>query len=358
MEIIEVDSKKLKKQYIDFIYDLYKDDENFCDMNLLFVKNFLYQQDSYSRRCTVKPIMILDEGEVKLEGIYVVDETDIIKLSFVEFRRNASKYLQELIAYSKKVIKEFGKKKVVVGINGQISYGLGVLTNNYNRNFEFNSNYNLDYYAQEMDAAFPIMKRAFSYNYVATHSLSMFDNDMLKQVYDNFQFRYFNVREFKKEMLLFGELCHQSLKKTPYYSEKTPYEMYELMKQMKFIFKKEDIIFVQKDGKDIGFVYTHPDYAELFNRPKLNYATFYLKYLFKKTHNVIYNIIGVLPEYQKTGLAIALIHKSILMRQETYPAGVSSFILEENIPSTMLCKKLSTGINKEFHLYEIEGENV
>ena len=136
MEIIEVDSKKLKKQYIDFIYDLYKDDENFCDMNLLFVKNFLYQQDSYSRRCTVKPIMILDEGEVKLEGIYVVDETDIIKLSFVEFRRNASKYLQELIAYSKKVIKEFGKKKVVVGINGQISYGLGVLTNNYNRNFE------------------------------------------------------------------------------------------------------------------------------------------------------------------------------------------------------------------------------
>ena len=26
-----------------------------------------------------------------------------------------------------------------------------------------------------------------------------------------------------------------------------------------------------KDGKEIGFVYTHPDYAELFNKPKLNY---------------------------------------------------------------------------------------
>ena len=213
MEFVEVDSKKLKKLFIDFIYGLYKDDKNFCDMNLLFVKNFLYQIDSYSKRCTVRPIMITDGGEIKLECIYVVDEKDVIKLSFIEFRRNASKYLQELIAYSKKVIKEYGKKKVVVGINGQVSYGLGILTNNYNRNFEFNSNYNLDYYAEEMDAVFPVMKRAFSYNYAATHSLSMFDNDMLKQVYDNFQFRYFNVHDFKKEMLLFGQLCHESLKK-------------------------------------------------------------------------------------------------------------------------------------------------
>ena len=110
---------------------------------------------------------------------------------------------------------------------------------------------------------------------------------------------------------------------------------------------------------DIDITMLRNDYnraAELFNKQKLNYITFYLKYLFKKTNNVIYNIIGVLPEYQKTGLAIALIHKSIKMRQEKYPNGVSSFILEDNIPSTMLCRKLSVGINKEFHLYEIPGD--
>ena len=81
------------------------------------------------------------------------------------------------------------------------------------------------------------------------------------------------------------------------------------------------------------------------------------RYLFKKTHNVIYNVIGVLPEHQMSGLAIALIHKSILMRQEKYPYGVSSFILEDNVPSTKICRKLSTGINKEYHLYEISGDD-
>lgn len=357
MEIVEVNNNKLKKQYISFIYDLYKNDENFCDMNLLFVKNFLYQKDSYSKRCKVKPILIMDNNEIKLECIFVIDETSDIKLSFIEFRKNSSKYLKELIKYSRKLMKEYKKKKVVVGINGQISYGLGILVDKYNRKFEFNSNYNLPYYTKEMDKVFPVIKRAFSYNYKATNSLSLFDNSLLDNIYNNFEFRFFDMKHFKKDMLLFGELCHKSLKNTPYYSKKTPYEMYELMKQLKFIMKKEDIIFVSKDGKEIGFVYTHPDYAELFNKPKLNYITFYLKYLFKKTHNVIYNIISVLPEYQKTGLAVALIHKSIIMRQKEYPYGSSSFILEDNIPSTMLCKKLSISINKEFHLYEIVGDD-
>ncbi len=356
MQIIEVNTKKLKKKYIKFIYDLYKEDKNFCDMNLIFVKNFLYKKDSYSKRCIVKPIMILNNDDIKLECIFVIDETNDIKLSFIEFKKKSSKYLKELLSYSKKMIKEYKKKKVVIGINGQISYGLGILTDKYNRKFEFNSNYNLPYYTKEMDKVFPLVKRAFSYNYKATNSLSLFEDNLLNKIYDNFEFRYLDMKHFKRDMLIFGDLCDKSLNRTPYYSKKTPYEMYELMKQMKFIMKKEDIIFVMKDGKEIGFVYTHPDYAELFNKPKLNYVSFYLKFLFKETHNVIYNIIGVLPEYQKTGLAVALIHKSILMRQEKYPYGSSSFILEDNIPSTMLCRKLSISINKEFHLYEITGD--
>lgn len=356
MIIREVKTKKEKKEYIDFIYKLYENDKNYCDMNIIFVKNFLYKKDSFAKRCEVLPIFIEDNDEIKLECIFIVDTSDEIKLSFLEFKKNSKKYLKELIKYSKKLLKQFDKKKVIVGVNGQISYGLGFLTNEYNRNFEFNSNYNLDYYTKEMDEVFPVIKKAFSYNYKATNSLSFFDQNILDSVYSNYEFRYFDMKHFKRDMLIFGDLCHKSLKGTPYYSKKTPYEMYELMKQIRFIMKKEDIIFAMKDGKEVGYVYTHPDYAELFDRPKLNYIKFYYRYLFKKTKNVIYNVIGVLPEHQLSGLAIALIHKSILLRQEQYPYGSSSFILEDNIPSTKLCRKLSIGINKEYHLYEIDGD--
>jgi hypothetical protein len=65
----------------------------------------------------------------------------------------------------------------------------------------------------------------------------------------------------------------------------------------------------------------------------------------------------VLPEHQSSGVAVALIERSIQIRKKNFPQGVSSFVLEDNLPSTRLCSKLSTGINKEFHLYEIGTEN-
>ena len=44
MIIREVKTKKEKKEYIDFIYKLYENDKKYCDMNITFVKNFLYKK--------------------------------------------------------------------------------------------------------------------------------------------------------------------------------------------------------------------------------------------------------------------------------------------------------------------------
>lgn len=353
MQIVEIQTKKQKKDYIDFLYQVYEDDPNYCDMNVIFVKNFLYKQDSYAKRQAVIPIMIYDVGSPQLECIFVVDETDEIKLSFIEFLPNAKPYLKRLIKYAENLMEKYDKKKVVVGVNGQISYGLGIMVGQHNQNFEFNSNYNPAYYTVEMDPIFPVMKRAFSYKYDVNNSVNFFHKGLLEKNYKEYEFRAFDMNEFESEMLIFGELCHLSLQQTPYYSEKTAEEMYELMKKMKFLFKAEDIIFAMKDGKEIGFIYTHPNYAELFNNGKLNYITFFLKRLFKKPKEVIYNVIGVVPEHQKNGVAMNLIDCSLKIRSKDYRFGNSSFILEENKESTSLCKKMSIGINKEFHLYEI-----
>ncbi len=353
MEICEVRTRKEKQSFVQFVYDLYKDDPNFCDVNLTFVKIFLYQQDGFARRCKVLPIQMKEQGEIKLECMYVMDETKEIKLSFLEFVPHAREYLEALLEYTKKLLRKYGKEKAIVGINEQISYGLGILTADYNREFEFNSNYHKEYYTKEADEVLTVVKRAFSYQYDAEHSLSQISQTMLRQVRKEYKFRYLSLLHFKRDMLLFGELCHASLKNTPYYAEKKPYEMYELMNKMRFLVRREDIIFAMKDGKEIGFIYTHPDYAELFGKPRLNYVTFFLRFLRRHPKKVIYNVIGVLPEHQSSGVAVALIERSIQIRKKDFPRGVSSFILEDNLPSTKLCSKLSTGINKEFHLYEI-----
>lgn len=356
MKIVEIKTNKQKKEYLDFLYNIYKDDKHYCDMNIIFVKNFLYKKDQFAKRHEILPIMIYDNDQPKLECIFVIDETPEIKLSFVEFLPNAKIYLEKLIDIAQDLMVKYNKSKTIVGINGQISYGLGILTDNYNQEFEFNANYNKSYYSQEMDSVFPVIKRAFSYRYDVHNSLTFFNKDLLKKNYNDYQFRFFDMNHFKKDMLTFGKLCHESLKQTPYYSEKTAAEMYELMKQMRFLFKKEDVIFAMKDGQEVGFIYTHPNYAELFNRGRINYFTFFIKSLFKKPKEVIYNVIGVLPAHQRSGVAMNLIDYSLHVREKDFRYGNSSFILEDNKQSTSLCSKMSTGINKEFHLYEIERD--
>lgn len=354
MKIVQIKTNKDKRKYLQFLYSVYKNDSEYCDMNVIFVKTFLYKKDDFTKRNKIIPIMIYDGDKPILESIFVIDESNEIKLSFLEFCKNINyeKCFNKLKTFSRELLIKFDKEKVIIGINGQISYGLGILTGNYNRNFEFNSNYNPSYYTEELDKYFKI-KKAFSYEYDVNNSIKFFNKELLDNNYKNFDFRLFNKKHFKEDMIIFGDLCHKSLKQTPYYAKKTAFEMYQLMKQTKLFFKNEDIIFAMKDGKEIGFIYTHPDYAQLFNKGKLNYVLFYLRYLFKKPNRIIYNVIGVLPEYQKSGIAMNLIDKSIQIRKKDFRYGSSSFILEDNKESTNLCRKMSIGINKEFHLYEI-----
>ena len=354
MQLIEVKTNKDRKKYINFIYKVYENDKNFSDMNLIFVKNFLYKRDSYAKRANIVPIMINDNG-IKLVCMFInTDDSKELKLSFLEFLPNSRKYIEAVVNYGKKLLNEFNLSKIVVGINGQVSYGLGILVHSYNTNFEFNANYNPDYYVKELDEVFEIKKRAFSYEYDAKKTLGAFNQEMLNYIYDNFRFRYLDKKRFKKEMIIFGELCSRTLNQTPYYSKKTPYEMYELMKKMKMLLKKEDIIFVEKDGKEVGFIFTHPDFAEFFDKPKINYINLFFRMIKNTPRMVIYNVIGVLKEFQKEGVAVGLIDYSTKMRSKKFPKGVSSFVLEDNVESTNLCKKISTGINKEFILYEVE----
>lgn len=357
MKVIEVKSNKEKKEYIKFIYKLYENDKNYLDLNLVFVKTFLYKKDSYAKRSNVNPIIIEDNGEIKLVATFIyTDDSKELKLSFLEFKQNAKIYLEEAINYGKKILDEKNLDKMVVGINGQISYGLGILTPEYNNEFEFNANYNLPYYTKELDEVFDIKKNAISYLYEAEYALSLIDKNIVNKLNETYQFRYMDKKNFKKDMIIFGELCDKTLCTTPYYSKKNTHEMYELMNSMKIFMKNEDIIFAMKDGKEIGFIYTHPDYCELMEGPKINYIKFFFKNIFNKPKKIIYNVIGVLPEYQRSGVALALVYNSINLRKDKYEYSVSSFILEENVASTELCSKISSGINKKYRIYELNKE--
>lgn len=356
MKIREAVSNRDKRRYLDFIYQVYLGDKNFSDLNLIFVKTFLYGLDDYARRAKVVPVLIEDDG-IRLVGTFIsTEDSKELKLSFLEFLPNSRSYIEAVIDYGRALMQQFGLSKMIVGVNGQISYGLGILVHGHNPDFEFNANYNPRYYTEELDQVILTRKRAFSYRFDAAHCLALMERFHNDRMSSDFSIRPMDKRHFKRDMLIFGRLCHEAFRGSPYYSEKTPLEMYQLMQQMRFLLKNEDILFAVKDGREVGFIFSHPDYAELFTKPRLNYLRLFIRKWYISPKHVIFNAIGVLPEYRHSGLVAELLYHSIRMRKKQYHTGVSSFILEENTDSNLLFRKMAMDINKEYRIYEIERE--
>lgn len=356
MNLREAVSRRDKRRYLDFVYRVYREDKNFSDLNLIFLKTFLYGLDDYARRANVIPVLV-EDGGIRLAGTFIsTADSPELKLSFLEFLPDSGHCLRAILDYGRGLMRRLGLSKMIVGVNGQVSYGLGILVHEYNTEFEFNANYNPGYYTRELDHIIPTSKRAFSYCFDASQCLASMEQIRSRRPAQGLSIRPMDKRHFKRDMLIFGSLCHEALKDTPYYSEKTPAEMYQLMRQMRFLLRNEDILFAVKDGREAGFVFSHPDYAELFTKPRLSYLRLFFRSCCMRPKRVIFNAVGVLPEYRRSGMIAELLYHSVRMRQRRYAAGVSSFILEENADSNLLFRKMSTGIHREYRIYEIEGE--
>ncbi|MDR3046800.1 MAG: hypothetical protein LBU51_04180 [Bacteroidales bacterium] len=281
MKLIKAITHQEKRDFINFIYHVYKNDYKYRDLNLLFVKNFLYKQDKYAKRCQVVPLIVF-EDEIKAVAMYIyTDDSEELKLSFLEFLPHAEKYLKAILEYGQNLGKNEHLNKIVVGINGHVTYGLGILENNHDLDFEFNSNYNPNYYTQELDKLGLTKKKVISYAYSSTldEAKRLCNQAVIKRIYEAYTFRCFNPRKFREEMLILGEIIDKAWRNTPYYSSKTAEELLELIDEMRLLLKKEDIVFALKDGKEVAFVFTHPNYAELFTRKKVNLVLmFFLNY--------------------------------------------------------------------------------
>jgi hypothetical protein len=71
MDIFDATTGKEKTRFIDFAYEVYRDTPAYRD-NLGYTgKNFVYQRDSFSRRCRIKLVLVRENGAVAARCAYI-----------------------------------------------------------------------------------------------------------------------------------------------------------------------------------------------------------------------------------------------------------------------------------------------
>jgi hypothetical protein len=243
-------------------------------------------------------------------------------------------------------------KKIVIGLNGHLNYGAGILTSNYSEAPVFGLPYSMEYY-QDYFSDFrkiPLVSFQFPLKPFVDYHRRMGDNPDFKGI----TVRKLNKRNLHKEIEIYTYLNNSCFHDHPFWAERNVQEDFELFHPFRFLIKEENLLFAEKDGKPIGFFLWYPDFNQLLKGHQHLGLIQVLKYYFiSRIDTFRFTEIAVLPEYKMSHAVQAMILSAIPdIRKAGIKYGEGGFIFEENTNSIAMTRRFlerATGIKMEPH---------
>ena len=358
---MEIKKIKTTKEYLSFIKKLYKKDKFYKDNKSEVINMICNKKSPFYRNTFQEMTAIVIGNEVKCQTVFIQHKNspETLMLAFFEAEKEAKKEVECLINYAKAKAIELGCKKILVAMNGHCNYGLGILTNNFNNFPNFGEAYNSDYYKDFFQNNFKIYKFHNYKNSLAKvgEKISKFTKRLSLQ---NIDFKYYDAfcPDFDNAIKIYNDLNNTIFKEHLYYFKRELDEDKELFYSMKPLLLNKNLIIAYKNNIPIGFLLWYPDYNELVNSQKHLSLFALLKYkLFnRKPKHIMLTEIGVLPDYENTGLAISLflnLHDYLYKQYDKNIIVCSGWIFDKNLKSKNLVQHILEKTDKEFCIYEL-----
>ena len=305
----------------------------------------------------IYPIYIIENNQILCEAIllYASKLPEYIQICFFESLHNQQLAVKMLVDKAIEIGKKHNCKKVVVGLNGHVNYGLGLLNSNYDIINSFSASANPKFYNNYFVALkfLPVKMNTYIINNVDDRLKKY--SAILNKVNKSYQFKKFNKKEFNYYSKIYTDLNNKTFNKHRYYYSREYIEDQEMLKEL-FLFMKEDsLIFAFKDNKPIGFIMWYPDFNELCKKGEVFGVKHYLKNIFlnKKITTAKIMEYGILDEYRKIGLPLGLINQVFLsFKNYNINRVITSWILDENKDSNSVCEAICDGLYKRYVVYE------
>lgn len=357
MKVVECNSKNYQL-YLKFIRYIYKNNKFFKDTTSSLLKSFLLKQSEFCKHAFIHPIMVYDDNQIVAVCTYIHANNykDALQISYFEALPQYDKVVELIINFAKKLCKERAATKIIIGLNGHVNYGLGILSDHYDTPLSFGNNYNPPYYIEYFNKY-----KTIDYTLTSFYgNMSDFNLDRQKRaierVCSNFTFRNINFKDFKNEIKIYTDLNNNCFKNHSFYFGRSYKADYELFKELKLFIKEENLIFVEKDGQPIGFMLWYPDFNELILEGKtIGISTFIKNKLFSKKIKKFKIVeIGVLPKFHNTGAILGLFNECYKRTKGKYDLYETSWILDTNFKSKNFGVKWADKEYKHYKVYEIE----
>lgn len=353
-------SKHEIEQYTKFGNEVYKGNPYYRDSMSDIVKMFLYQKTSYLTHAEVYPFVIEKQGKIVLRACFIHDhkQKDMLLISFFEALENAQEAVDLMLARGKELAREKGLYRMVIGLDAHLNYGLGFLASHFDTPPCFGFGYTPEYYLNY----FTGLKEYRFTSFLA--DLESFDLSKEQAILSRikrggFSFRLCDFKNLNREIQIYTDLNNLCFQDHLWWADRTFEEDRELLYPFRWFLKGENLLIAEKDGMPVGFLLWYPDYNQLISPGRgLDFST-----LIKSKLGIGGKIdkfkiaeIGVLPEYQGSGVVLGLFELLYRCVKGKYKYCEAGWVEENNTKSKgigLRWRQMGSREYKQYKAFEV-----
>jgi GNAT superfamily N-acetyltransferase len=279
---------------------------------------------------------------------------------FLEFEDDPE-VLEALLAAAETWCGAHGCDRMVGPMNFQINDEAGVLIEGFEREPLIREPWSPRYYAERCEAA-GLTKAMDLYGW----ELSVFEQDqvdpILPRIAERARTRYgitirrMERRHLRREMDAFAEVYNAAWSHNwgfvPY--SKADLDAYAI--EMQLVYSRDWFMVAEQDGKTVAMAIAIPDVHQIYKKMQgrlLPLGWWYYLNRGRIIDRLRVGFLGVLPEYQHTGVAAALYMEQFATAQHSrQKKGEASFILETNTSMNRGLEAMGGHIVKRWRVYE------
>jgi len=220
--------------------------------------------------------------------------------------------------------------------------------------------YNPPYYVTLIEnCGFSKIKDLYAYHVHKDKVLSEKMNRVVEAVRqrEGLAIRTLDMKNFPREVATIRELYTRGWQANWGEVPMTEEEFAYVAKDLKTLVDPEIVFFAEVKGKAAGFALSLPDYNILLKQNKHGWllpALFRIVFFRKRINAVRIMILGVLPEYAKSGIGGVLFYETaVRCIQNGYFEGEASWVLEDNTMMNRGAELLRGERTKTYRLYQM-----
>ena len=295
----------------------------------------------FQTHATVSPCLLWNGVDAVGRCALIHDRNmpEFVQVAFFEALPGLHGVADALISAAR--IMRTGAAKLLIGLNGHLNYGAGMLLNRFDEPPVFGLPYTPPYYTgyfaglfcrESVTFRFPL-KGIFDW---ARRAAGTFDTRGITV-------RFLNKSRLREEMELYTAIDNTSFSNTPYWywSNRDPRENFELFHPFRFLMKEEDLLFAEKDGKPVGFLLWYPDFNGLVSAGRDFNVLDVLRFRFANPlHITRLAEVAVLPEYRRLPVMATMLLKSLpSVERSGYDVCEGGFIFQDNRSSMVMTQR-------------------